>query len=109
MLLLYDYRIVDNMLLLLLMRPSIQVFTFYVKVLCDVFCSLIFLKAYPLGFLRMFSVTSIWPQNSVENILLLLLIQGQGHRLGNMCDVYVRVFCEVFLLFIFLTVSTFDC
>ena len=39
----------------------------------------------------------------VENILLLLLIQGQGHRLRNKCDVYVKVCCEVFLLFIFLT------
>ena len=45
----------------------------------------------------------------VDNILLLLLIQGQGHRLRNKCDVYVKVFCEVFLLFIFLTVSTYDC
>ena len=42
----------------------------------------------------------------VDNILL--LIQGQGHRLNNKCDVYVKVFCEVFLLFIFLTVSTYD-
>ena len=32
----------------------------------------------------------------VDNILLLLLIQGQGHRLRNKCDVYVKVFCEVF-------------
>ena len=45
----------------------------------------------------------------VDNILLLLLIQGQGHRLRNKCDVYVKVFCEVFLLFIFLTVSSYDC
>ena len=45
----------------------------------------------------------------VDNILLLLLIQGQGHRLRNKCDVYVSFFCEVFLLFIFLTVSTYDC
>ena len=44
----------------------------------------------------------------VDNILLLLLIQGQGHRLRNKCDVYVKAFCEVFLLFIFLTVSTSD-
>ena len=35
----------------------------------------------------------------VDNILLLLLIQGQGHRPRNKCDVYVKVFCEVFLLF----------
>ena len=43
----------------------------------------------------------------VDNILLLLLlIQGQGHILRNKCDIYVKVFCEVFLLFIFLTVST---
>ena len=32
----------------------------------------------------------------VDDILLLLLIQGQGHRLRNKCDVYVKVFCEVF-------------
>ena len=32
----------------------------------------------------------------VDNILLLLLIQGQGHRLRNKCDAYVKVFCEVF-------------
>ena len=43
----------------------------------------------------------------VDNILLLLSIQGQGHRLRNKCDVYAKVFCEVFLLFIFLTVSTY--
>ena len=43
----------------------------------------------------------------VDNIPLLLLIQGQGHRLRNKCDVYVKVFSEVFLLFIFLTVSTY--
>ena len=42
----------------------------------------------------------------VENILLLLLIQSQSHKLRNKCDVYAKVFCEVFLLFIFLTVST---
>ena len=47
----------------------------------------------------------------VDNTLLLLLIQGQGHQLRKKCDVYVKVFCEVFLLFIFLTVSTYmyDC
>ena len=38
----------------------------------------------------------------VDNILLLLLIQGQGQRLRNKSDVYVKVFCEGFLLFIFL-------
>ena len=39
---------------------SIQVLTFYVKVLREVFLLfLIFLKAYPLGCLRMISVTSI--------------------------------------------------
>ena len=32
----------------------------------------------------------------VDNILLLLLIQDQGHRLRNICDVYVKVFCEIF-------------
>ena len=68
---------------------------------------LIFLKAYPLGSLRMISVTSIWQQN--DDMLLLLLIQGQGHKFRNKCDVYVKVFCEVFLLFISLTVSTYDC
>ena len=41
-------------------HPSIQVLTFYVKVLLEVFCSfLYFLKAYPLGCLCMISVTSI--------------------------------------------------
>ena len=45
----------------------------------------------------------------VDNILLLLLIQGKGHRLRNKCDVYVKVFCEVFLLFMLLTVSAYDC
>ena len=51
----------------------------------------------------------LYDYRTVDNILLLLLIQGQGHRLRNKCDVYVKVFCEVFLLFIFLTVSTYDC
>ena len=37
----------------------------------------------------------------VDNILLLLLIQGQGHRLRTKCDVYVKVFCEDFLLLYF--------
>ena len=32
----------------------------------------------------------------VDNILLLLLVQGQGHRLRNKCDVYVKVFFEFF-------------
>ena len=36
----------------------IQVLTFYIKVLREVF-ALIFLKAYPLGCLRMISVTSV--------------------------------------------------
>ena len=36
----------------------------------------------------------------VDNILLLLLVQGQGHRLRNKSEVYAKVFCEVFLLFI---------
>ena len=40
---------------------------------------------------------------------MLLLIQGQGHRLRNECDVCVKMFSEVFLLFMFLTVSTYDC
>ena len=43
----------------------------------------------------------------VDNILLLLLIQGQGHRVRNKCDVYVKVFCEFFSFVIFLTVSTY--
>ena len=44
----------------------------------------------------MISVTSRYNCRIVDNILLLLLIQGQGHRLRNKCDVYVKVFCEGF-------------
>ena len=36
----------------------------------------------------------------VDNILLLLQIQGQGHRLKNKCDVSVKVFCEDFFVYI---------
>ena len=43
----------------------------------------------------------LYDYRRVDNILLLI----QGHRLRNKCDVYVKVFCEVFLLFVFLTVS----
>ena len=54
-------------------------------------------------------VLLLYDYRIVDNILLLLLIRGHGHRLRNKCDVYVKVFCEDFLLFIFLTVSTYDC
>ena len=50
----------------------------------------------------------LYDNRIVDNILLLLLLQGRGHRLRNKCDVYVKVFCEVFLFVIFLTVSTYD-
>ena len=39
-------------------HPSIQVLTFYIKVLHEVF-ALIFLKANPLGCLRMINITSL--------------------------------------------------
>ena len=55
------------------------------------------------------TVLLLYDYRIVDNILLLLLIQGQGHSLRNKCDVYVKVFFEVLLLFIFLTVSTYDC
>ena len=45
---------------------------------------------------------TLYDYRIVDNILLLLLIQGQGHKLRNKCDVYVKVFCEVFL-----TISTY--
>ena len=42
-------------------------------------------------------VLLLYDYRIVDNILLLLLILAQGHRLRNKCDVYVKVFCEVFL------------
>ena len=54
-----------NMCLRPSVHPSIQVLTFYFKVLREVFLLfLIFLKAYPLGCLHLISVTSICVQNS---------------------------------------------
>ena len=42
-------------------------------------------------------VLLLYDYRIVYNILLLLLlIQGQGHRLRNKCHVYVKVLCEVF-------------
>ena len=80
-------------------RPSIKVLTFYVKILCAILCSFLYFWKLTLEVVYVWLVLLLCDYRIVDNTLL-LLIQGQGHRLRNKCNVYVKVFDEVFLVYI---------